>query len=738
MKYLGKQSIFDDLMIGGVLLTPPDPVTYSYELTLPNDDGTAGQVLSTDGNGILSWVSNSAAVPNALTIGTGLDLASGNTTWTGSAAETIQLDLTEVIATDSNNRLLTSDGDGTLTAEAKLSWVATSLNIGEEDGTTHYITRVQNQSGTGGDFRINAGLGIGTNLSGGDLILAGGGASGNGTGGAIKFLTIHQIGSSGTALNITTDETLVLSGTNAHLGEDVTLSFEGATDNGYETTLTVTDPTADRTVTFQNATGTVALTSDIPAAYTLPLATTSVRGGVELGSDTDLTETYQTGVTGASGKTYPVQLNAANQMGVSVPWADTKVTLNGTTVNGVATFASTDTLDIESTLQYVSSSNQMTIGDATASGIEIKTPLNSTGEAGSEWSFTNGNAGAGTDIRAGSILFNSGMGTGDTTGGMYSFFGGGMGNAAGGTTYSTARSMVTIYSQGGSANTTLFKMDDLNSTRDYFDISVTTDAVTTFRNVKGSIGGGSPDMIIDSQGKLELNADAGTITFADSTAPLAKIDTNGISFKDNTGAGVVFEGATDNANQTTLSVIDPTGTRAINLPDADGTVALTQSTARLMVSLRTDDAYVMYLGNVNRWYHSNRVFSSIGTQSTLDGASVTDSVAITSASYIATRPCTVHGIVVTWYPSATSDVEFEILKVPLVDNSVSNVTFSKMTHTNHNGSFTANRNYVKAFAITADNTLIAGQGLALVARRTSGSNTYMNGGQIYAEIEITG
>ena len=42
------------------------------------------------------------------------------------------------------------------------------------------------------------------------------------------------------------------------LGEDATLIFEGATDNSYETTLTVTDPTADRTVTLPNATGILA------------------------------------------------------------------------------------------------------------------------------------------------------------------------------------------------------------------------------------------------------------------------------------------------------------------------------------------------------------------------------------------------------------------------------------------------------------------------------------------------
>lgn len=39
--------------------------------------------------------------------------------------------------------------------------------------------------------------------------------------------------------------------------------FEGSTADAFETTLTVVDPTADRTITLPNQTGTVALTSDI-------------------------------------------------------------------------------------------------------------------------------------------------------------------------------------------------------------------------------------------------------------------------------------------------------------------------------------------------------------------------------------------------------------------------------------------------------------------------------------------
>lgn len=56
------------------------------------------------------------------------------------------------------------------------------------------------------------------------------------------------------------------------------LTFEGATNNDHQTTLAVTDPTADRTVTLPNATGTVALTanklSDFAATTSAELAGT--------------------------------------------------------------------------------------------------------------------------------------------------------------------------------------------------------------------------------------------------------------------------------------------------------------------------------------------------------------------------------------------------------------------------------------------------------------------------------
>ncbi|MBU1151691.1 hypothetical protein KJ632_02580, partial [Patescibacteria group bacterium] len=56
------------------------------------------------------------------------------------------------------------------------------------------------------------------------------------------------------------------------------LIFEGLTANDYETTITVTDPTADRTLTLPDASGTIALTSDLGSYQTLDTGLTSISG----------------------------------------------------------------------------------------------------------------------------------------------------------------------------------------------------------------------------------------------------------------------------------------------------------------------------------------------------------------------------------------------------------------------------------------------------------------------------
>ena len=70
--------------------------------------------------------------------------------------------------------------------------------------------------------------------------------------------------------SVDTLKTFLTSGnefTNIELGGSII--FEGATANNFETTLSVTDPTADRTVTIPNATGFVALYTADPLGVTI-------------------------------------------------------------------------------------------------------------------------------------------------------------------------------------------------------------------------------------------------------------------------------------------------------------------------------------------------------------------------------------------------------------------------------------------------------------------------------------
>ena len=77
-----------------------------------------------------------------------------------------------------------------------------------------------------------------------------------------------------------------VSGITASNKFDASIIFEGSTADAYETTLTVTDPTADRTITLPNATGSLIVTSAVSGDATMStagavtIAATSVEGSM--------------------------------------------------------------------------------------------------------------------------------------------------------------------------------------------------------------------------------------------------------------------------------------------------------------------------------------------------------------------------------------------------------------------------------------------------------------------------
>ena len=83
------------------------------------------------------------------------------------------------------------------------------------------------------------------------------------------------------------------------------IRFEGATNDGFETFLTVVDPTADRLVTFQDETGTVALTGDLTSKA--DLAGPTFTGTVVLPATTSIGTVSNTEIGYVDGVTSSIQ-----------------------------------------------------------------------------------------------------------------------------------------------------------------------------------------------------------------------------------------------------------------------------------------------------------------------------------------------------------------------------------------------------------------------------------------------
>jgi hypothetical protein len=82
--------------------------------------------------------------------------------------------------------------------------------------------------------------------------------------------------------------------TTMNVAEDGTIIFEGATNDDFETTLTVADPTADRTITLPNETGTVLTTASTITA-------TNVTVSANNSTNETIFLTFVDGATGTQG-----------------------------------------------------------------------------------------------------------------------------------------------------------------------------------------------------------------------------------------------------------------------------------------------------------------------------------------------------------------------------------------------------------------------------------------------------
>ena len=119
------------------------------------------------------------------------------------------------------------------------------------------------------------------------------------------------------------------------LGQNAVLAFEGSTDDGSETTITVTDPTADRTITFPDVTGNVVTTGDTGTVTSAMIANTTIVDG-------DISASAEIAVSKlANGSARQLLQTASN--GTDVEFTS-NVDVPGTLdVTGVATFDSTST-----------------------------------------------------------------------------------------------------------------------------------------------------------------------------------------------------------------------------------------------------------------------------------------------------------------------------------------------------------------------------------------------------------
>lgn len=272
--------------------------------TLPVASGGTG--ITSFGSGVATWLGTPSSA----------NLASAVTDETGSGS--LVFGTSPAFTTSVTTGSTTFSAFNATATTLNIGGAATTLTMGATSGTAAIRNATLNLGNTTATLATNSGttnnLTIGPY---GTLFLSPN--TSTGVLGSLPSLYINNA-SSGTGLVSISGGDLYL-GTKLDAAEaslPVNIIFEGTTDNAYETTLTLTDPTADRTITLPDVSGTVITTGNLTSITTTGTISAGTWNGTAIGAAYGGTgqTTYTTGdILYASGSSAISKLSASATAG---------------------------------------------------------------------------------------------------------------------------------------------------------------------------------------------------------------------------------------------------------------------------------------------------------------------------------------------------------------------------------------------------------------------------------------